>query len=75
MEEAEFLRIAKVLIKEQIEFRKDRLKKLVAESTEKIDGWRDVDINIFESDILGTNFYPDFIIFLLKKEKNTHGEK
>jgi hypothetical protein len=26
-------------------------------------------VNVFESDILGTNFYPDFIIFLLRKEK------
>ena len=25
--------------------------------------------NVFESEILGTNFYPDFIIFLLRKEK------
>lgn len=26
-------------------------------------------VNVFESEILGTNFYPDFIIFLLRKEK------
>jgi len=32
-------------------------------------------VNVFESDILGTNFYPDFIIFLLKKEKNSYEEK
>jgi len=32
-------------------------------------------VNVFESDILGTNFYPDFIIFLLKKEKNNYEKK
>ena len=26
-------------------------------------------VNIFESETLGTNFYPDFIIFLLRKER------
>ena len=30
-------------------------------------------VNVFESKILGTNFYPDFIIFLLRKEKR-HGK-
>lgn len=27
-------------------------------------------VDILESEILGTNFYPDFIIFVLEKEKN-----
>ncbi len=28
-------------------------------------------VDILESEILNTNFYPDFIIFVLEKEKNT----